>query len=72
MGFSLALCSEVYKMPIDDTIRRVAEMGFDGIEIAPFNVASSVDDVSAARRAEIRTVAERAGIRIVGLHWLLV
>jgi sugar phosphate isomerase/epimerase len=72
MSFKYALCSEVYKTPIDDIIRAAAEIGFDGIEIAPFNVANSVDDVSPERRAEIRQVADDAGISIVGLHWLLV
>src|SRR5262245_43828174 len=72
MKFKLALCSEVYKLPIDDTIRRVAELGFQGIEIAPFNVAESVEDVSSARRREIVQVARSAGIEIIGLHWLLV
>lgn len=67
-----ALCSEVFQTPIDETIRRVAEIGFDGIEIAPFNVAESVDDISPARRAEIRDLAASCGIEIVGLHWLLV
>jgi sugar phosphate isomerase/epimerase len=72
VSFRFALCSEVYKTPIDETIRRVAEVGFEGIEIAPFNVAESVDDVSAERRREIRRLAEDSGIEIIGLHWLLV
>jgi sugar phosphate isomerase/epimerase len=72
VSFRFALCSEVYKTPIDETIRRVAEVGFDGIEIAPFNVAESVDDVPAVRRREIRRLAEGSGIEVIGLHWLLV
>jgi sugar phosphate isomerase/epimerase len=72
MRFKLALCSEVYKLPIDDTIRRVAELGFQGIEIAPFNVAPSVEEVSPARRRELVQAARAAGIEIIGLHWLLV
>jgi sugar phosphate isomerase/epimerase len=72
MDYRFALCSEVYKTSIDDTIRRVAEIGFHGIEIAPFHVAPSVDEVPVARRREIRRVAEDAGISIIGLHWLLV
>ena len=71
MPFSFALCSEVFSTPIDETIREVARLGFDGIEIAPFNVAPSVTDVPAERRAEIRRLAEDEGLRIVGLHWLL-
>lgn len=67
-----ALCSEVFKTPIEETIRSVADIGFDGVEIAPFNVAESVDDVSPGRRAAIRKLAADCGIEIVGLHWLLV
>ncbi len=72
MSFKLALCSEVFKTPIVDTIQTVAELGFDGIEIAPFTVAESVDDVSAEERKAIRGCAADCGIDIVGLHWLLV
>jgi sugar phosphate isomerase/epimerase len=72
LSFRFALCSEVYKTAIDDTIRSIAEIGFDGIEIAPFNVAESADDVSPARRRGLRRLAETAGIEVIGLHWLLV
>ena len=72
VSYKLSLCSEVYKTPVEETIRRVAEIGFDGIEIAPFNVAPSVEEVSTARRQELRRMAEVAGVEIVGLHWLLV
>ena len=72
MGFRFALCSEVYKLPLEETIARVARLGVDGIEMAPFMAADSVEDVSRARRAEIRRAAANAGIQIVGLHWLLV
>lgn len=72
MSFRFSFCSEVYKLPIEETIRRIARIGFDGVEIAPFNVAESVDDVPASRRGEIRRVAEGEGVEIVGLHWLLV
>lgn len=72
MSFKIALCSEVYKTSIDETIRRVAAIGFDGIEIAPFNLAPSVDEVNPERRAEIRQRAADVGLEILGLHWLLV
>jgi sugar phosphate isomerase/epimerase len=72
LSYPFALCSEVYKSPIEETIRRVAELGFAGIEIAPFHVAPSAEEVSTARRAEIRRAAEAAGVQIIGLHWLLV
>ena len=58
MSFSYALCSEVFKTPVEETIRSVAALGFQGIEVAPFTIAPSVDDISESRRREIRQVAE--------------
>jgi sugar phosphate isomerase/epimerase len=50
---------------------RVAELGYDGLEVAPFTLAPLITDVTAARRAELRRHAEAAGVTILGLHWLL-
>jgi sugar phosphate isomerase/epimerase len=50
---------------------RVAELGYAGLEVAPFTLAPLVTDVPAARRGELRRQAEAAGVRIIGLHWLL-
>jgi sugar phosphate isomerase/epimerase len=50
---------------------RIAELGYTGLEIAPFTLASRITDVSSAKRAELRKTAEAAGVSIVGLHWLL-
>lgn len=50
---------------------RIAELGYTGLEVAPFTLAPRITDVSAARRAELRREAEAAGVRIIGLHWLL-
>ena len=72
MPFRFALCSEIYQTSIDETIRRGAEIGFDGIEIAPFNMAESVDEVPVGRRKAVRRLADDLGIEIIGLHWLLV
>ncbi len=72
MSFSYALCSEVFKTPIEETIRSVAALGFQGIEVAPFTIAPSVDDISESRRREMRQIAAGEGVEIVGLHWLLV
>ena len=72
MAFKYALCSEVFSTPLGETITSIAEAGFDGIEIAPFNAADSVEEVSAGERHELRKQALDAGLEIVGLHWLLV
>jgi sugar phosphate isomerase/epimerase len=67
-----AICSEVFKTPIEETIRHAASIGFDGLEIAPFNVAPSVEEVGPARRKEIKALCAGVGLEVVGLHWLLV
>ncbi|MFO0849059.1 MAG: sugar phosphate isomerase/epimerase family protein [Gemmataceae bacterium] len=50
---------------------RAAELGYSGLEVAPFTLAPRITDVSAARRADLRRQAEVAGVQILGLHWLL-
>ena len=42
------------------------------MEIAPYTLADTLDQLSAERRRAIRRAAERAGVEILGLHWLLV
>ena len=49
-----------------------AEAGYEGIEIAPFTLAESVLEVTAAERNDLRRTAETCGLAVVGLHWLLV
>lgn len=69
----LAICNEMFeKRPLGEVIDFVARLGYDGIELAPFTLASHADDVLPATRAQIRKQANDAGIRVVGLHWLLV
>lgn len=50
---------------------RVAELGYAGLEVAPFTLAPLVTGVTTARRTELRRQAETAGVQIIGLHWLL-
>jgi len=69
----LATCNEPWRdTPVGEVFRIAAEIGFQGVEIAPFTIAEHVDDVSASRRAEIVKAAADAGVEIVGLHWLFV
>lgn len=71
MKFSL--CNEMFEgWAIEDVFRTAAELGYDGVEIAPFTLADTVDDIPEARRREIIRAAESNGVEIVGLHWLLV
>ena len=66
-----AICNEVFQTPIEESIRTVAEIGYDGVEVAPFTIAESVEDIAAERRRAIRQTAADCGIEIVGLHWVL-
>jgi sugar phosphate isomerase/epimerase len=50
---------------------RIAELGYTGLEVAPFTLAPLITDVSSEKRAELRRTAEAAGVTIIGLHWLL-
>ena len=68
-----AICNEIYQgWKIDDTLAHAARLGYSGVEIAPFTLSNSVNDISATERQRIRDVAARSKIEIVGLHWLLV
>lgn len=67
-----AICNETFEGWDHDRICRfVAEVGYQGLEVAPFTLASRVTDVPAERRREMRRQAEACGLQIIGLHWLL-
>jgi sugar phosphate isomerase/epimerase len=67
-----AICNETFKdWPSEKAFSLAAECGYTGIEIAPFTIADYVTQISAARRSELRRQAEKAGLQVVGLHWLL-
>lgn len=71
MRFSI--CNEMFEgWQIGDVFRHAKEVGYEGVEIAPYTLAESVNDLSAAHRIHIRDEAAKAGVGIVGLHWLLV
>ena len=48
-----------------------AELGYTGLELAPFTLAPRITDVSAEQRRSLRATAARHGVQIIGLHWLL-
>jgi len=68
-----SICNESMKeWPWEKQCQFAGQVGYGGVEIAPFTLAESVDDISSERRAEMRKAAQDAGVKIVGLHWLLV
>src|SRR5207249_8501041 len=51
--------------------RFVAELGYTGLELAPFTLAPRITDVTMDQRRLLRRQAEDCGVAIIGLHWLL-
>lgn len=67
-----AICNETFKdWPSDKAFAFAAQCGYTGIEIAPFTIADYVTQVSPAKRRQLRSEAEKAGLEVVALHWLL-
>jgi sugar phosphate isomerase/epimerase len=67
-----AICNETFEgWDHARVCRQVAELGYQGLEIAPFTLAPRITDVTAEQRKKLRQEAESCGLRIFGLHWLL-
>jgi sugar phosphate isomerase/epimerase len=67
-----AICNETFEgWDHARVCRQVAELGYTGLEVAPFTLATRITDVTAEQRKKIRQEAEACGLRIFGLHWLL-
>ena len=68
----LGICNELFEgWDFAETCRTVKRLGYDGLEIAPFTLAPRITDLTPARRRELRTIVEDAGLATIGLHWLL-
>jgi sugar phosphate isomerase/epimerase len=66
------ICNEIFQgWEIERTMDYAKGVGYDGLEIAPFTLASNVAKISNADRRRIRESAARSGMEIIGLHWLL-
>ncbi len=68
----LAMCNEFCQgWSITDTFKLAKEAGYEGVELAPFTLGASVDEISEEIKAEIRQASSDTGVAVVGLHWLL-
>jgi D-psicose/D-tagatose/L-ribulose 3-epimerase len=69
----IALCNEVVrKLDLAEQAGLAKELGYDGLEIAPFTLGDEPHKLPAAARREVRSTVEDVGLQITGLHWLLV
>src|SRR5919199_1731323 len=67
-----AICNETFEgWDHGKVCRFVAQLGYQGLEMAPFTLAPLITDVSRDRRLTLRREAEACGLQIIGLHWLL-
>jgi sugar phosphate isomerase/epimerase len=67
-----AICNETFQdWPFERAWPFARELGYTGLELAPFTVDTDVRRISAARRDELRRLAEANDLEIIGLHWLL-
>jgi sugar phosphate isomerase/epimerase len=68
----LGICNELFEdWEFSRVCRTVKEIGYDGLEIAPFTLAPRITELSPARRRELKTMVTDAGLETIGLHWLL-
>ena len=67
-----AICQELYEnTEWSEQCRLIAEAGYTGIEVAPFAISADLASVPASVFEGMKQEAERHGLEIIGLHWLL-
>jgi sugar phosphate isomerase/epimerase len=68
----IALCNEVIAaLPFERQCVLAAELGYDGLEVAPMTLSDDPRRIDAKQLAAVRAAAKNAGIVITGLHYLL-
>jgi sugar phosphate isomerase/epimerase len=68
----LGICNELFEgWEFPEVCQTVRQLGYDGLEIAPFTLAPRISDLSPAGRLELKTIADYFGVEVIGLHWLL-
>jgi len=76
--FRHSLCNEIFHPPgvasqytFEQACRKIREIGYAGIEIAPFTLSEAPQSIPAAERAALRSTIANEGLEFVGLHWLM-
>ncbi len=72
-GFKYAICNEsMAELSWPEQCRIAGDAGYQGIEIAAFAlVKEGVQEIGPAKRRQMVSVMNSAGLECVGLHWLL-
>jgi sugar phosphate isomerase/epimerase len=68
------ICSEIFQSWDDPqrAIHYAKEVGYDGLEVAPFTLAKRVTEISSKTRNDLVRWAEDADLDLLGIHWVLV
>ncbi len=68
----LAICNETFRdWPFERAFAFARELGYTGIEFAPFTMNANAYEITREQRVQTRRQAEQTGLEVVGLHWLL-
>ena len=71
-SIKISICNELFQgWPIEKVFEYAAQLGYDGVESAPYTLADSVTEITPKRRKAIHQAADENAIEVVGLHWLL-
>jgi sugar phosphate isomerase/epimerase len=71
--FRHAICNEVFQgWKFHEACRKIREIGYTGIEIAPFTLSETPASITAEERKQYRSIMNSEDLRFVGLHWLMV
>jgi sugar phosphate isomerase/epimerase len=67
-----AICNETFDgWDHARVCRLVSDLGYAGLELAPFTLALRITDVAPEQRRLLRRQADDCGLTLLGLHWLL-
>jgi sugar phosphate isomerase/epimerase len=67
-----AICNETFEGTSHrEGLQLAKELGYTGVEVAPFTLGTYAQDISALARREYRSMVSDLGMEIIGLHWLL-
>lgn len=67
-----AICNETFgQVSLAKSAQAAAKHGYEGLEIAPFTLASDIRDISLIEAATLGDQVRDCGVEVVGLHWLL-
>jgi D-psicose/D-tagatose/L-ribulose 3-epimerase len=76
--FKHSICNEVFHPPgvkseytFASACKKIREIGYAGIEIAPFTLSDTPTELSLEQRAQYRSIMQSEGLHFVGLHWLM-